>query len=349
MSWIPSHQELSRHPKTLRLARQLGQSLPETIGQLHLLWYWSMDFAQDGDLTKHDFADVSHAMMSQVHPEKLRAALLESGFLDEEEGSLLLHDWNDYGGKLILEKRAEAQRKKERRKKAEMNAAPCPPDVRGMSAATVAPVPETSAPAVTSVNDRNFDQNQALEADFSAFSCPPDVRGMSAGREEESTEEESTGEEIREERRRSEQRREENGHDALDAALVFHTDNGLPATASHEGVNGTQNMAQLTSPLAMAVREVCCKSKTLSPRDSAKLAYVLMGLKAENATVEQVQEFGRKCKTHWIGRDSRTKEPRAPGITQVLEHWQEVLHLPEPQRVKSWKELDEMAAKFERR
>ncbi len=172
---------------------------------------------------------------------------------------------------------------------------------------------------------------------------------MSGGREEERREEESTGEEKREERRRSEERREENGHDARAANLAFHADNGLPATAGHEGSNGSDKLAQLSSPLAMAVREVCCKGKTLSPRDSAKLAYVLLGLKAENATIEQVQEFGRKCKTHWIGRDSQTKEPRAPGITQVIEHWQEVLHLPEPQRVKSWKELDELAAKYERR
>lgn len=344
MAWIPSHQELSRHPKTLRLARQLGQTLPETIGQLHLLWYWSMDFAPDGDLTKHDFTDVAHAMMAQAPPEKLRAALLECGFLDEEGSRLMLHDWNDYGGKLILEKRAEAQRKKERRKKAELTSAACQHDVSNVTVTSNAPVTVTSAPAVLSGNSGFSASNGALEANFGVFSCPPDVRGMSGGREEKRREEEK-----REDNRRREERREENGHDARDAALAFHADNGLTATAGHEGGNGTQNMAQLTSPLAMAVREVCCKSKTLSPRDSAKLAYVLMGLKAENATLEQVQEFGRKCKNHWICYDRRTEKPCAPSITQVLENWQEVLHLPEPEPERSPQEWDELAAKFERR
>lgn len=344
MSWIPSHQELSRHPKTLRLVRQLGQTMPETIGQLHLLWYWCMDFAQDGDLSKHDFADVTQAMMSQAEPEKLRDALLECDFLDEEGGRLMVHDWNDYGGKLILEKRAEALRKKERRKKVEMVATPCPPDVRGMSAAHAAPVPGTSVDAVVSENDRDLGQKEAVEADLSAFSCPPDVRGMSGGREDKRREEEKRGE-----YRRSEEKAEENGHDARAANFAFHADNDFPATASSEDGCGTDKFAQLESPLAMAVREVCCKGKTLSGRDSAKLAYVLMGLKEEHATPQQVQEFGRKCKSHWIGRDSQTKEPRAPGITQVLEHWNEVLSLPELKRVRSRKELDELAAKFERR
>ncbi len=344
MSWIPSHQELSRHPKTLRLTRQLGQTIPETIGQLHLLWYWCMDFAQDGDLSKHDFADVTHAMMSQVEPPKLRDVLLECGFLDEEGGRLVLHDWNDYGGKLILEKRAEALRKKERRKKVELTSASCQHDVSNVTVTSNAPVTVTSASPLMTENDRYSSQNEALEADFGAFPCPPDVRGMSGGREEERREEERRGE-----YRRSEERTAENGHDARAADFAFHADNDFPATASSEDGCGMDKLAQLESPLALAVREVCCKGKTLSGRDSAKLAYVLMGLKEEHATPQQVQEFGRKCKNHWISRDSRTGEARAPGITQVLEHWNEVLYLPEPKRVKSPKELDDLAAKFEKK
>ena len=185
MAWIPSHQELSRHPKTLRLARQMGQTLPETIGQLHLLWYWCMDFAPDGDLSRHDFADVAYAMMAQAPPEELRAALLECGFLDEEGSRLMLHDWNDYGGKLILEKRAQAQRKKERRKKAELTSATCQQDVSKMSVTSNLPVTVMSAPAVVSGNGCFSASIGAVKADFGIFSCRPDVRGMCGGREEE--------------------------------------------------------------------------------------------------------------------------------------------------------------------
>jgi hypothetical protein len=94
------------------------------------------------------------------------------------------------------------------------------------------------------------------------------------------------------------------------------------------------------------VRQVCKKGLTLSARDREKLEATLAGLEREGATVAQVEEFGRKCAGHWIAYDSRTKQSRAPAITQVLEHWREVLDLPEPVRVKSWKELDALAAKF---
>lgn len=52
MAWLRSHQELARHPKVKRLSRQLNISLPQAIGHLHLLWWWCMDYAQDGDLTE---------------------------------------------------------------------------------------------------------------------------------------------------------------------------------------------------------------------------------------------------------------------------------------------------------
>lgn len=100
--------------------------------------------------------------------------------------------------------------------------------------------------------------------------------------------------------------------------------------------------------LAMAVRQVCQKGLALSARDREKLQATLAGLEREGATVAQVEEFGRKCSAHWISYDSRTKQSRAPNITQVLEHWHEVRALPEPVRVKSWKELDALAAKFEK-
>lgn len=83
------------------------------------------------------------------------------------------------------------------------------------------------------------------------------------------------------------------------------------------------------SPLAMELRNVCKKTIILSPNDKTKMEQALMILEAENATVAQMQEFGRKVKLHWIGRDSKTKQPRAPGILQVAENWKDVLDIDE--------------------
>ena len=45
MAWIESHQELWRHPKTKKLARLLGVSVPTVVGHLHGIWYWALDFS----------------------------------------------------------------------------------------------------------------------------------------------------------------------------------------------------------------------------------------------------------------------------------------------------------------
>jgi hypothetical protein len=54
MAWLESHQDLRDHPKTARLRRRLGVSLPAAIGHLHLLWWWALTYADDGDLSGYD-------------------------------------------------------------------------------------------------------------------------------------------------------------------------------------------------------------------------------------------------------------------------------------------------------
>lgn len=83
----------------------------------------------------------------------------------------------------------------------------------------------------------------------------------------------------------------------------------------------------LESPLAKQIRAICKKGIMLSQRDQRELQEVLTALSMENATPEQAAEFGRKVHLHWIGRDSKTGQSRAPRIIQVLEHWHEVLSI----------------------
>ena len=102
MSWIESHQELGRHPKTRRMAKQLGVSLPAVVGHLHYLWWWAMDFAQDGDVTGFDNDEVAEAALWDGNSVEFFQALASSGFIDviHEEGQdekCILHDWGQYG------------------------------------------------------------------------------------------------------------------------------------------------------------------------------------------------------------------------------------------------------------
>jgi len=116
MSWIESHQELRNHPKTKRLARQLGISLPQAIGHLHCLWWWALDYAVTGDLSPYDSEDIADAAMWEGDPQEFIEALLtcgpggRPGFLERgPDGRLRLHDWHDYAGRLINTRQASAE------------------------------------------------------------------------------------------------------------------------------------------------------------------------------------------------------------------------------------------------
>lgn len=128
MAWIESHQEVGRHPKTKKLARLLGVSLPAAVGHLHYLWWWALDFAQDGLLNKYDAGDIKDAMLWDGDENKLVDALITSGYIDDTEEGLQLHDWGEYAGKL-LERRA----KDRERKRAAAEAAGVPQSFRRSS------------------------------------------------------------------------------------------------------------------------------------------------------------------------------------------------------------------------
>ena len=123
MAWIESHQELWRHPKTKKLARLLGVSVPTVVGHLHGIWYWALDFAQDGDLHQYDPEEIADAALWEGDPGQFIEALVAAGYLDQTDDGLSLHDWYDYAGRLIEQRearreqdRARKQRQRERKK-----------------------------------------------------------------------------------------------------------------------------------------------------------------------------------------------------------------------------------------
>jgi hypothetical protein len=154
VAWIESHQELARHPKARRLARALGVSVPTAIGHLHLVWWWAMDYAEDGDVSRYNADDLADAALWEGDAETFWNSLVSAGFLDAENGTSSLHDWDDYAGRLIEKRRQDAERKRRERG----HAAPSngrPPDVTRPSGVTVpnrtvpVPDPEVTTPERT--------------------------------------------------------------------------------------------------------------------------------------------------------------------------------------------------------
>jgi hypothetical protein len=109
----------------LRLARELGVDQVTAIGHLHIFWWWALDNAPDGNLTKIDPADIAQAARyhaNDVGPNRGSVNFLETlmtaQFVDKKghgEGrpsTLHIHDWKQYGGKLCAARAKNKERMK---------------------------------------------------------------------------------------------------------------------------------------------------------------------------------------------------------------------------------------------
>ena len=104
MPWIESHQELERHPKTLDLMNQMGWDVDTTIGKLHRFWWWCVDYAEDGDLRKHNDNRLSAAVgVLPSASKQFMAAMVQSGWIDREP-YFRVHDWWHYFGEFLKAK-----------------------------------------------------------------------------------------------------------------------------------------------------------------------------------------------------------------------------------------------------
>jgi len=120
MAWIESHQELGRHPKTNKLTRILKETQPETkhpavIGYLHYLWWWALDYAQNGSLARYDNAEIAEAARWEGDADTFVNALIDAGYVDKTDEGLQLHDWYEYAGKLVERREKDRERKKKKK------------------------------------------------------------------------------------------------------------------------------------------------------------------------------------------------------------------------------------------
>jgi len=110
MAWIESHQKLERSGKLLLMAEKLGINKYQAIGHLHALWWWALDNARNGDVTRYCNAMVTLTGLREVemqrysgghnvdftNPEMFIDVLIESGFLDKIGEKITIHGWQEY-------------------------------------------------------------------------------------------------------------------------------------------------------------------------------------------------------------------------------------------------------------
>lgn len=109
MAWIESHQTLGRHPKLMRLAGKLRIHRAQAIGHLQYLWWWALDYAPTGDISALAPAEISAASEWQGEPSLFQKSLIECGWLDSDGH---IHDWMEYAGRLVEERKRDAERKR---------------------------------------------------------------------------------------------------------------------------------------------------------------------------------------------------------------------------------------------
>jgi hypothetical protein len=119
MSYVPIHQSVLTHRKTLKLARLLDLDKFSAVGRLIALWTWSMDHAgADGSLAGIEPDILADVCDYKGKPSELVEALLSCGFLEvDDAGHWRIHDWEQYGGKLAERRDAHAARMRAARRK----------------------------------------------------------------------------------------------------------------------------------------------------------------------------------------------------------------------------------------
>ena len=116
MAWIQVHQQLKDHRKLLAAADELEIEPAHMLGVLISFWLWALDNTPSGSLAGISNRMIARAAQWNDSPDTLVDAMTNAGLLDQEaDGSLTIHDWYEYTGKLIDQREAEKNRSRRRR------------------------------------------------------------------------------------------------------------------------------------------------------------------------------------------------------------------------------------------
>ena len=110
MAWLEIHQALPTHKKLLAASDSLGVRPAPLLGHLVCFWLWALDNAPDGDLSGLNETMISRAAQWTKSSKRFVDVLVAVRFLDSVDGSYLIHDWEDYAGKLIDQRNRNKRR-----------------------------------------------------------------------------------------------------------------------------------------------------------------------------------------------------------------------------------------------
>lgn len=118
--WIQVYSNLPMHPKTARLADELGLASSSVypnilaVGMLVSLWTWAIQNAYNGDLSQCSPRLIADACRWKKNPEVLIKGLRTAGWVDED---MKLHDWEEYAVLLMNAEDTKKAKTRERVKR----------------------------------------------------------------------------------------------------------------------------------------------------------------------------------------------------------------------------------------
>ena len=131
MAWISVHEQVLGG-KLRKLAKEINCSQNEALGLLVRMWLWAINNADKyGRIVGAEKDDVSEVLIlgldKRYNPDAVVDAIINTGWIDEDEEGLLIHDWEEWQEYWYraLESRAKATERKRReraRKKEQLNA-----------------------------------------------------------------------------------------------------------------------------------------------------------------------------------------------------------------------------------
>ena len=119
--FIPVYADIITNPKIKKLKRMLRLSQPMVIGGLVSLWSHAIQHYKDGFLPSKFIQpeEIAEFFDYQDDPQILLAALIDLEFLDLADGGMIIHNWDQYGGKYhekIVRDKERKQRSRELRR-----------------------------------------------------------------------------------------------------------------------------------------------------------------------------------------------------------------------------------------
>lgn len=136
MLWIKSYQATDRDPQTRKFCRLTGLDIPRAVGSLHMIWWWALDWAPDGNISKFEPVDLADAAHFDGDPAAFFDALVQSGYVSKTLEGHEIVDWHNIGGQVIEGRKKAAQKKAKQREKAAAKKAAVPGDVPGDTSGT---------------------------------------------------------------------------------------------------------------------------------------------------------------------------------------------------------------------